>query len=177
MSLLSFTILVASHANGDRKKNKHNIWIPVTQEVLKISDRYFRLDVVDLNDCIVISHLFFFSFALSPVNAPSSGHTVSVDELGSYLSRALSTSPNNLLLFLQDKVNTHIHITNRINWALFHHHAEPVSLLNRFYLADPDQPVWKFLFHFPLRGCNGMLYNLNTNVSLTALVMGETTGL
>ncbi|XP_057183246.1 ATPase H+ transporting accessory protein 1a [Triplophysa rosa] len=44
-------------------------------------------------------------FALSPANAPSSGHTVSVDELGSYLTRALSTSPHNLLLFLQDKLS------------------------------------------------------------------------
>lgn len=43
-------------------------------------------------------------FVLSPVNAPSAGHTVSVDELESYLNRALSTTPHNLLLFLQDKV-------------------------------------------------------------------------
>lgn len=43
-------------------------------------------------------------FVLSPVNTPSAGHTVSVDELESYLNRALSTTPHNLLLFLQDKV-------------------------------------------------------------------------
>ncbi|XP_016374836.1 V-type proton ATPase subunit S1-like [Sinocyclocheilus rhinocerous] len=42
-------------------------------------------------------------FALSPVNAPSAGHTVSVEELESHLNTALSTAPHNLLLFLQDK--------------------------------------------------------------------------
>uniref|UniRef100_A0A673IQJ0 ATPase H+ transporting accessory protein 1a n=1 Tax=Sinocyclocheilus rhinocerous TaxID=307959 RepID=A0A673IQJ0_9TELE len=51
-------------------------------------------------------------FALSPVNAPSAGHTVSVEELESHLNTALSTAPHNLLLFLQDKVCT-IFITNR----------------------------------------------------------------
>ncbi|XP_073730991.1 ATPase H+ transporting accessory protein 1a [Misgurnus anguillicaudatus] len=44
-------------------------------------------------------------FALAPVNAPSAGHTVSENELGSYLTRALSTSPHNLLLFMQDKLS------------------------------------------------------------------------
>ncbi|KTG32599.1 hypothetical protein cypCar_00023776 [Cyprinus carpio] len=44
-------------------------------------------------------------FALSPVNAPSAGHTVSVEELESHLSTALSTTPHNLLLFLQDKLS------------------------------------------------------------------------
>ncbi|XP_051955301.1 V-type proton ATPase subunit S1-like [Xyrauchen texanus] len=44
-------------------------------------------------------------FVLSPVNAPSAGHTVSVDELESYLNRAMSTTPHNLLLFLQDKLS------------------------------------------------------------------------
>ncbi|XP_050953123.1 ATPase H+ transporting accessory protein 1a [Labeo rohita] len=44
-------------------------------------------------------------FALSPVKAPSAGHTVSVDELESYLNTALSTTPHNLLLFLQDKLS------------------------------------------------------------------------
>ncbi|KAK2885967.1 hypothetical protein Q8A67_016804 [Cirrhinus molitorella] len=44
-------------------------------------------------------------FALSPVNAPLAGHTVSVDELESYLNTALSTTPHNLLLFLQDKLS------------------------------------------------------------------------
>uniref|UniRef100_A0A672M1C8 V-type proton ATPase subunit S1-like n=1 Tax=Sinocyclocheilus grahami TaxID=75366 RepID=A0A672M1C8_SINGR len=45
-------------------------------------------------------------FALSPVSAPSAGHTVSVEELESHLNTALSTAPHNLLLFLQDKVCT-----------------------------------------------------------------------
>ncbi|XP_067226693.1 ATPase H+ transporting accessory protein 1a [Chanodichthys erythropterus] len=44
-------------------------------------------------------------FVLSPVNTPSAGHTVSVDELESYLNQALSTTPHNLLLFLQDKLS------------------------------------------------------------------------
>ncbi|XP_067303127.1 ATPase H+ transporting accessory protein 1a [Pseudorasbora parva] len=44
-------------------------------------------------------------FVLSPVNAPAAGHTVSVEELESALNRALSTTPNNLLLFLQDKLS------------------------------------------------------------------------
>ncbi|XP_051516386.1 V-type proton ATPase subunit S1-like [Myxocyprinus asiaticus] len=44
-------------------------------------------------------------FVLSPVNAPSAGHTVSMDELESYLNRAMSTTPHNLLLFLQDKLS------------------------------------------------------------------------
>ncbi|KAF4097079.1 ATPase H+ transporting accessory protein 1a [Onychostoma macrolepis] len=44
-------------------------------------------------------------FALSPVNAPSAGHTVSVEELESHLNTALSTTPHNLLLFLQDKLS------------------------------------------------------------------------
>uniref|UniRef100_A0A671PVF2 ATPase H+ transporting accessory protein 1a n=1 Tax=Sinocyclocheilus anshuiensis TaxID=1608454 RepID=A0A671PVF2_9TELE len=43
--------------------------------------------------------------ALSPVNAPSAGHTVSVEELESHLNTALSTAPHNLLLFLQDKLS------------------------------------------------------------------------
>ncbi|NP_001373449.1 ATPase H+ transporting accessory protein 1a precursor [Danio rerio] len=44
-------------------------------------------------------------FVLSPVNAPSAGHTVSMDELESYLNTALSATPHNLLLFLQDKLS------------------------------------------------------------------------
>ncbi|XP_016107042.1 V-type proton ATPase subunit S1-like [Sinocyclocheilus grahami] len=44
-------------------------------------------------------------FALSPVSAPSAGHTVSVEELESHLNTALSTVPHNLLLFLQDRLS------------------------------------------------------------------------
>ncbi len=65
-------------------------------------------------------------FALSPVNAPSAGHTVSAEELESHLNTVLRTTPHNLLLFLQDKVCT-IFITQHANRLIC---AAPLFLLH-----------------------------------------------
>lgn len=53
--------------------------------------------------------LFLFFFLLTRISVPAqappmAGHIVDLQQLTSYLEKALNTGPRNVVLFLQDKV-------------------------------------------------------------------------